>query len=41
MQLAFSWILHRSPAILMIPGTSSRKHLRENLKAASVQIPAG
>jgi len=40
MQLALAWLLHRSPSILLIPGTSSRKHLRENLKAASLQIPA-
>jgi pyridoxine 4-dehydrogenase len=40
MQLALAWLLHRSPNILLIPGTSSRKHLRENLQAASLQIPA-
>jgi len=40
MQLALACLLHRSPNILLIPGTSSRKHLRENLKAASLQIPA-
>ena len=40
MQMALAWLLHRSPNILLIPGTSSRKHLRENLKAASVQIPS-
>lgn len=39
MQLALAWLLHRSPNILLIPGTSSRKHLRENLKAASLEIP--
>src|SRR5579871_408383 len=39
MQLALAWLLHRSPNILLIPGTSSRKHLRENLKAACLQIP--
>jgi pyridoxine 4-dehydrogenase len=38
MQLALAWLLHRSPNILLIPGTSSRKHLRENLKAASLKI---
>jgi pyridoxine 4-dehydrogenase len=32
-------LLHRSPNILLIPGTSSRKHLRENLKAALLRIP--
>src|SRR5215469_16965628 len=40
MQLALAWLLQRSPNILLIPGTSSRKHLRENLTAASLQIPA-
>jgi len=40
MQLALAWLLHRSPSILLIPGTSSRKHLRENLKAASLEISA-
>jgi aryl-alcohol dehydrogenase-like predicted oxidoreductase len=40
MQLALSWLLHRSPNLLLIPGTSSRKHLRENLKAGSLQIPS-
>jgi len=40
MQVALAWLLHRSPNILVIPGTSSRNHLRENLKASSLQIPA-
>jgi aryl-alcohol dehydrogenase-like predicted oxidoreductase len=40
MQVALAWLLHRSPNILVIPGTSTRNHLRENLKAASLQIPA-
>jgi pyridoxine 4-dehydrogenase len=40
MQLALAWLLHRSPNILLIPGTSSVGHLRENLKAAALQIPA-
>jgi aryl-alcohol dehydrogenase-like predicted oxidoreductase len=39
MQLALAWLLHRSPNILLIPGTSSVGHLRENLKAATLQIP--
>src|SRR5882762_11575054 len=38
MQLALAWLLHRSPNILLIPGTSSAKHLRENLKAARLQL---
>ncbi|MGO9519774.1 MAG: aldo/keto reductase, partial [Candidatus Korobacteraceae bacterium] len=40
MQLALAWLLRRSPNILLIPGTSSAVHLRENLKAATLQIPA-
>jgi pyridoxine 4-dehydrogenase len=39
MQLALAWLLHRSPNILLIPGTSSIQHLRENLKAATLQVP--
>ena len=39
MQLALAWLLHRSASILLIPGTSSRKHLRENLAASSLRIP--
>jgi pyridoxine 4-dehydrogenase len=39
MQVALAWLLHRSPNILLIPGTSSRTHLRENLAAASFQLP--
>lgn len=40
MQAALAWLLQRSPNILVIPGTSSFDHLRENLQAASLQIPA-
>ena len=40
MQVALAWLLQRSPNILVIPGTSSLDHLRENLKAAVLQIPA-
>src|SRR5580698_904034 len=40
MQVALAWLLQRSPNILLIPGTSSADHLRENLKAATLQIPA-
>jgi aryl-alcohol dehydrogenase-like predicted oxidoreductase len=40
MQVALAWLLQRSPNILLIPGTSSLTHLRENLKAATLQIPA-
>jgi pyridoxine 4-dehydrogenase len=39
MQIALAWLLHRAPNILLIPGTSSVKHLRENLDAASLQLP--
>jgi pyridoxine 4-dehydrogenase len=40
MQLALAWLLQRSPNILLIPGTSSRGHLRENIQASTLQIPA-
>ena len=40
MQVALAWLLQRSPNILLIPGTSSVGHLHENLKAATLQIPA-
>jgi pyridoxine 4-dehydrogenase len=39
MQVALAWLLHRSPNILLIPGTSSIEHLRENLGAATLQLP--
>jgi aryl-alcohol dehydrogenase-like predicted oxidoreductase len=39
MQVALAWLLQRSPNILLIPGTSSIQHLRENLNAATLQIP--
>jgi len=38
MQVALAWLLQRSPNILLIPGTSSVTHLRENLAAASLQL---
>ncbi len=37
-QLSLSWLLHRSPVILPIPGTSSVQHLEENMKAADLQL---
>ncbi|MBE7217462.1 MAG: aldo/keto reductase family oxidoreductase [Caulobacteraceae bacterium] len=40
MQTALAWLLQRSSNILLIPGTSSRTHLRENLAAASLHLPA-
>lgn len=39
MTVALAWLLQRSPNILLIPGTSSVAHLRENLKAAKLQLP--
>jgi pyridoxine 4-dehydrogenase len=39
MQVALAWLLQRSPNILLIPGTSSVGHLRENLKASTLRIP--
>src|ERR1700720_1229802 len=38
MQLALAWLLQRSPNILLIPGTSSLEHLRENLQSSILQI---
>jgi len=39
MQVALAWLLQRSPNILLIPGTSSLEHFRENLQASGVQLP--
>lgn len=39
MQLALAWLLARSPNILLIPGTSSTAHLRENLAVAGISLP--
>jgi pyridoxine 4-dehydrogenase len=39
MQVALAWLLHRAPNMLLIPGTSSVAHLRENLSAATLQLP--
>lgn len=41
MQVALAWLLQRSPNILLIPGTSSRTHLAENLAAATLVLPSG
>ena len=38
MQVALAWLLHRSPNILLIPGTSSVAHLRENLAASDLTL---
>jgi aryl-alcohol dehydrogenase-like predicted oxidoreductase len=40
MRVALAWLLQRAPNILLIPGTSSAEHLRENLNAATLQIPS-
>jgi aryl-alcohol dehydrogenase-like predicted oxidoreductase len=40
MQVALAWLLQRAPNILLIPGTSSLEHLRENLAAAELTLPA-
>src|ERR1700690_1098697 len=40
MQVALAWLLKRAPNILLIPGTSSLGHLRENLAAAELKPPA-
>jgi aryl-alcohol dehydrogenase-like predicted oxidoreductase len=39
MQVAIAWLLRRAPNILLIPGTSSVAHLRENLAAAELELP--
>jgi pyridoxine 4-dehydrogenase len=39
-QISIAWLLHRSPMMLPIPGTSSVRHLEENTAAASLCIPA-
>ena len=38
-QVALAWLLQRSPNVLVIPGTSSRTHLRENIAAAHLELP--
>jgi pyridoxine 4-dehydrogenase len=40
MQVALAWLLHRAPNILLIPGTSSVEHLRENLATADLELPS-
>ena len=40
MQVALAWLLQRAPNILLIPGTSSVEHLRENLAAAELALPS-
>lgn len=38
MQIAIAWLLHRSPVVIPIPGTSSRVHLRDNVAAAAIEL---
>jgi aryl-alcohol dehydrogenase-like predicted oxidoreductase len=40
MTVALAWLLQRSPNILLIPGTSSLAHLRDNVSAAALELPA-
>jgi pyridoxine 4-dehydrogenase len=40
MQTALAWLLQRSPNILLIPGTSSVAHLRQNIAAGKLELPA-
>jgi aryl-alcohol dehydrogenase-like predicted oxidoreductase len=40
-QIALAWLLHRSPAMLPIPGTSSIDHLEENIGAAEIALSDG
>lgn len=39
MQVALAWLIKRAPNVLLIPGTSSLEHLRENLAAATLELP--
>ena len=39
-QVALAWLLQHSPTSLLIPGTSSVAHLRENIAAADIELPA-
>ena len=38
MQVALAWLMQRTPNMLLIPGTSTRVHLRENMAAADIQL---
>jgi aryl-alcohol dehydrogenase-like predicted oxidoreductase len=40
-QVALAWLLRRSPTMVLIPGTSSAAHLRENVAAAGLVLPPG
>jgi pyridoxine 4-dehydrogenase len=37
-QIALAWLLARSPAMLVIPGTSSMRHLEENIRAVEIRL---
>ena len=39
-QVALAWVLKRSPVMLPIPGTSKVAHLEDNVRAASIELPA-
>jgi aryl-alcohol dehydrogenase-like predicted oxidoreductase len=39
LQVALAWLLRRSPNLLLIPGTSSVAHLRENVAAVELELP--
>lgn len=39
-QVALAWLLQRSPTTVLIPGTSTLAHLRENVAAADLKLPA-
>ena len=39
-QIALAWLRQRSPTILLIPGTSSVAHLRENVAGAGIELPS-
>ncbi|MER7184496.1 aldo/keto reductase [Streptomyces hyaluromycini] len=39
-QIALAWLLHRSPTICLIPATSTREHLAQNIEAAGIRLPA-
>ena len=41
MGVALAWLLQRSPNVLLIPGTSSVEHLRENVAGAALALPEG
>jgi aryl-alcohol dehydrogenase-like predicted oxidoreductase len=40
MTVALAWLLQRSPNVLLIPGTASVEHLRDNIAAAELELPA-